>query len=347
MKKSNGAALIPIYVFLVLYLGLGILFEYVLKIPMGFYNIPIVVAFMVAIFVACLQNRKVSFDEKLQIMANGLTDKNIITMLLIFLTAGIFVGVVGRSSAESVAYFMLSIIPARFSVAVLFVVACFVSTAMGTSDGTITLLTPIVVAVADASGFNLPLCVASIMGGAMFGDNLSFISDTTIAACNGQGCAMKDKFRANFWIAFPAAIVTLIVIFVKSFNTEKGGVVHQDYNIIHFNSTKHFFECYDSLFIKDYDEQLAWTTSKTSNSLLKNADLSTYTIMLSMPKAFQALFNKDLEVAINDSILKYDNGKLYLVEINNKKISTPILCGETDASPVDCKVQTRVGGYLG
>ena len=126
MKKSNGAALIPIYVFLVLYLGLGILFEYVLKIPMGFYNIPIVVAFMVAIFVACLQNRKVSFDEKLQIMANGLTDKNIITMLLIFLTAGIFVGVVGRSSAESVAYFMLSIIPARFSVAVLFVVACFV-----------------------------------------------------------------------------------------------------------------------------------------------------------------------------------------------------------------------------
>ena len=107
MKKSNGAALIPIYVFLVLYLGLGILFEYVLKIPMGFYNIPIVVAFMVAIFVACLQNRKVSFDEKLQIMANGLTDKNIITMLLIFLTAGIFVGVVGRSSAESVAYFMI------------------------------------------------------------------------------------------------------------------------------------------------------------------------------------------------------------------------------------------------
>ena len=232
MKKSNGAALIPIYVFLVLYLGLGILFEYVLKIPMGFYNIPIVVAFMVAIFVACLQNRKVSFDEKLQIMANGLTDKNIITMLLIFLTAGIFVGVVGRSSAESVAYFMLSIIPARFSVAVLFVVACFVSTAMGTSVGTITLLTPIGVAVADASGFNLPLCVASIMGGAMFGDNLSFISDTTIAACNGQGCAMKDKFRANFWIAFPAAIVTLIVILVKSFNTEIGGVVQHDYNMI-------------------------------------------------------------------------------------------------------------------
>ena len=110
MRKGRAIALLPIAVFLVLYLGLGILFEYVMKIPMGFYNVPIVFAFLVAILVACLQNRKVSFDEKLGIMAHGLADKNIITMLLIFLTAGVFVGVVGRSSAESVAYFMLSII---------------------------------------------------------------------------------------------------------------------------------------------------------------------------------------------------------------------------------------------
>ena len=111
MRKGRAIALLPIAVFLVLYLGLGILFEYIMKIPMGFYNVPIVFAFLVAILVACLQNRKVSFDEKLGIMAQGLADKNIITMLLIFLTAGVFVGVVGRSSAESVAYFMLSIIP--------------------------------------------------------------------------------------------------------------------------------------------------------------------------------------------------------------------------------------------
>ncbi len=232
MKKSNPIALLPIGVFLVLYLGLGILFEYVLKIPMGFYNIPIVIAFLVAILVACLQNRALKFDDKLTIMGQGVGDKNIITMLLIFLAAGAFVGVVGRSSAESVAYFMLSLIPARFAVAVLFVVACFVSTAMGTSVGTITLITPIAVAVADASGFSLPLCVASVMGGAMFGDNLSFISDTTIAACNGQGCAMKDKFRENFGIAFPAAIVTLILILVLSFNTNLSGAVSQSYNLI-------------------------------------------------------------------------------------------------------------------
>ncbi|MGM9607320.1 MAG: Na+/H+ antiporter NhaC family protein [Oscillospiraceae bacterium] len=232
MKKGNPWALLPIGVFLVLYLGLGIVFEYVLKIPMGFYNIPIVVAFLAAILVACLQNPKVKFDDKLALMGQGVGDKNIVTMILIFMVAGIFVGVVGRSSAESVAYFMLSIIPARFAVAVLFVVACFVSLAMGTSVGTITLITPIGVAVSAASGFSLPLCIGAVMGGAMFGDNLSFISDTTIAACNGQGCAMKDKFRANFAIALPAAIVTLIVILILSLTTYTGAAVVGEYHLI-------------------------------------------------------------------------------------------------------------------
>ena len=231
-EKGNAIALLPIGVFLVLYLGLGILFEYVMKIPMGFYNVPIVVAFLTAIFVACLQNRTVCFDRKLEIMAHGVGDKNIITMLLIFLTAGSFVGVVGRSSAESVAYFMLTLIPARFSVAVLFVVACFVSIAMGTSVGTITLLVPIAASVSTASGFDLAFCVASVMGGAMFGDNLSFISDTTIAACNGQGCEMKDKFRENFWIALPAALITLVLILVLSFQTEIQGHISKEYHLL-------------------------------------------------------------------------------------------------------------------
>ncbi|WP_455719516.1 Na+/H+ antiporter NhaC family protein [Agathobacter sp.] len=232
MKKQNPIALLPIAVFLVLYLGLGILFEYIMKIPMGFYNVPIIIAFLVAILVACLQNRSVKFDRKLEIMAQGLADKNIITMLLIFLTAGAFVGVVGRSSAESVAYFMLSLIPARFAVMVLFVVACFVSIAMGTSVGTITLIVPIAAAVSDASGFSLQLCIGSVMGGAMFGDNLSFISDTTIAACNGQGCQMKDKFRENFFIALPAAIMTLVCIAILSFRTDIAGAVSQEYHLL-------------------------------------------------------------------------------------------------------------------
>lgn len=198
-KKANPAALLPILVFLVLYLGLGLVFEYVLKIPMGFYSIPIVVIFLIALLVACCQNRALSFDEKLTLMGHGVGDKNIITMLLIFLAAGMFVGVVGRSSAESVAYFMLSIIPSKFAVAVLFVVSCFVSTAMGTSVGTITLIVPIAI---------------------------------PIAACNGQGCAMKDKFRENFHIAFPAALASLALVLVLTLNADVHPAPIPAYNLI-------------------------------------------------------------------------------------------------------------------
>ena len=232
VKKGNPWALLPILVFLVLYLGLGMLFEYGMKIPMGFYNVPIVGVFMVAILVACLQNRKLPFEEKLAVMAQGLADKNIITMLLIFMTAGMFVGVVGRDSASSVAYCLLSIIPVRFAVAVLFVVAAFVSIAMGTSVGTITLLVPIAVSVADTAGFSLALCVGSVIGGAMFGDNLSFISDTTIAACNGQGCSMKDKFRENFKIALPAALVTVALLVVLSGGVDAASLVIPAYDLV-------------------------------------------------------------------------------------------------------------------
>ena len=231
-KSSRPIALLPIAVFLVLYLGLGLVFEYILKIEMGFYNIPIVVVFLVALLVACLQNRKLSFDEKLGIMAQGVGDKNIMTMILIFLAAGVFVGVTGRDSAEAVAYFLLSVSPAWAAVAILFVAACFVSTAMGTSVGTITLITPISVAVAEVSGFSPALCIGSVMGGAMFGDNLSFISDTTIAACNTQGCEMRDKFRANFKIAMPAAVATLIIILALSFSAGVEQLAIPDYDLL-------------------------------------------------------------------------------------------------------------------
>lgn len=232
MQKGNWKALLPIAVFLVMYLGLGILFEYGMEIPMGFYNIPIVVSFLTALLVACLQNPGVKFEDKLQIMARGVGDKNIVTMILIFMTAGIFVGVVGRDSAESVAYFLLSVIPPRYAVLVMFLVSCFVSIAMGTSVGTITLIAPIAIAVSRGSGFDTPLCVAAVMSGAMFGDNLSFISDTTIAACNGQGCEMKDKFRANFGIALPAAVATLIIIFVRTSHADTAASITREYNLI-------------------------------------------------------------------------------------------------------------------
>ena len=231
-RKSNPIALLPIGVFLVLYLGMGLVFEYVLKIEMGFYQIPIVVIFLVALLVAFLQNRSLSFGAKLEVISRSVGDKDIMTMILIFLEAGIFVGVTGRDSAEAVAYFLLSVTPAWASVAVLFFAACFVSVAMGTSVGTITLLTPIAVAVSNVSGFSLALCIGSVMGGAMFGDNLSFISDTTIAACNSQGCAMQDKFRANFKIALPAAVITLLIVLAMSVGSDVSHVETPAYNLL-------------------------------------------------------------------------------------------------------------------
>ena len=231
LNKGNPIALLPIGVFLVLYLGMGLVFEYVLKIEMGFYKIPIVVVFLAALLVAFLQNRKLNFDEKLSVVAKSVGDKDIVTMIMIFLVAGIFVGVTGRSSAEAVAYFLLSVSPAWAAVAVLFVASCLVSVAMGTSVGTITLITPIAVAVSNVSGFSLPLCIGSVMGGAMFGDNLSFISDTTIAACNSQGCEMKDKFRANFKIALPAAILTMAVIVLLSAGADVSSIEVPAYDL--------------------------------------------------------------------------------------------------------------------
>lgn len=232
MKKSNPLALIPIGVFVVFYLSLGVIFEYVMKIPMGFYNVPVVVAFLLALFVGVLQTKGVALDKKFEIMGQGIGDKNIITMLLIFMLAGIFVGVVGRSSAESVAYFMLSVTPPRFAVLVLFIVSCFVSTAMGTSVGTITLIAPIAVAISEGSGFPLALCVGTVVGGAMFGDNLSFISDTTIAACNGQGCNMKDKFRTNFAVVLPAAIATIALVLWLSSGYDIAESINKEYDMI-------------------------------------------------------------------------------------------------------------------
>ena len=232
MEKRNGKALLPIVVFVVLYLGLGILFEYGLNIEMGFYKIPVVVIFLVALLVACIQNHELKMNDKLELMGKGISDPNIITMIIIFMLSGIFVGIVGRTSANSVAYFILSLVPPQFAVVVLFVVSCFVSLAMGTSVGTITLIVPIGIAVSSVSGFALPVCIGSVMSGAMFGDNLSFISDTTIAACNGQGCEMKDKFRTNFRIALPAALVTLALILVFSLRSEIGAVEIPEYHLL-------------------------------------------------------------------------------------------------------------------
>lgn len=214
-KTPNGRALLPILVFLTLYLGTGVYFEYIrpMEGQMGFYIMSVVVAFSIGLIVALLQNRTLTFDEKIHVCAQGIGDDNITIMLFIFLLAGAFGGIARQAGgAVSTANLLLNIIPGNFAVPGLFLIACLISMAMGTSVGTITVLVPIAVELSQNGGFSLPLCVATVMGGAMFGDNLSFISDTTIAATKTQGVMMKEKFRVNFRIALPAALVTLVIL---------------------------------------------------------------------------------------------------------------------------------------
>ena len=234
-KTPNGKALLPILVFLVLYLGSGIWFEYVRPVEgqMGFYIMSVVVAFSIALAVALVQNRTLSFDEKIHLCATGIGDDNITIMLFIFLMAGAFGGIAKQAGgASSTANLLLDIIPGSFAVPGLFLIACLISMAMGTSVGTITVLVPIAAEVSRNGGFSLPLCVATVVGGAMFGDNLSFISDTTIAATKTQGVEMKDKFRTNARIAFPAAILTLAVLVAVALTGNAVSVGEFEYNII-------------------------------------------------------------------------------------------------------------------
>lgn len=235
MKKPNGAALLPIVIFLIVYLGSGIYYEYINPPEggMGFYVMSVVVAFMIALTVAFLQNRELSFNEKISVCAKGIGDDNITLMLFIFLMAGAFSGIAGGAGcAESTANMLLNVIPSGFAIPGLFIIACLISMAMGTSCGTISVLVPIAVNVAASAGLSLPFCVATVVGGAMFGDNLSFISDTTIAATKTQGVEMKDKFRANFLIALPAAIATLVLIVIICLRGGAGPLGHFDYSVL-------------------------------------------------------------------------------------------------------------------
>ena len=214
-KKSNPAALLPIGVFLLLYLGFGLVFEYVLKISMGFYNVSAIVVFLIALLVAVAQAGKIPFNDKMKIMAQGVADENVLTMCLIFLVAGAFSGAVGAAGGvDSTVNLFLTFLPARFAVAGLFIIGCFISLSMGSSCATIAALAPIAVGFSEATGYSIALCLGAVVCGAMFGDNLSMISDTTIAAVRTQGCEMKDKFRMNFLIVLPAAILTLILLVI-------------------------------------------------------------------------------------------------------------------------------------
>lgn len=226
-NKGRAIALLPIGVFLVIFLGAGIV--------MGdFYAMPAILAFLIALVVAFMQNKSLSFEEKIQVISKGVGNENIITMCLIFLAAGAFSGAVtAAGGVESTVNFGLSFIPSSFMVAGLFAIGCFISVSMGTSMGTIAALAPIAVGISEKTEFSIAICIAAVVCGAMFGDNLSMISDTTIAAVKTQGCEMKDKFKANFFIVLPAAIITVILFLVLAHGKAQGALQQEyTYNLL-------------------------------------------------------------------------------------------------------------------
>lgn len=224
--KNRGWALLPFIVFIVLFAGGGI-------VAGDFYAMPALVAFVTALFVGLLQNREKTFNEKLEIIAKGAGDVNIVTMVLIFQVAGAFSGVVSAAGGvESTVNFGLSILPVNLIIIGLFIIGCFISVSMGTSMGTITALAPIAVGVAQQTGFSITICIGAVVCGAMFGDNLSMISDTTIAAVRTQGCEMRDKFKQNFFIVLPAALITIAIFYVQSSSLNVSAVEVGEYSFI-------------------------------------------------------------------------------------------------------------------
>lgn len=225
-EQGNAWALLPIGVFLLIFLGFGC-------ITGDFYSTPAIVGFLIALLAGFLQNRKVDFQKKIQLITGGIADENIVTMCLIFLVAGAFSKAVDMSGgAESAVHLGLSIMPANVAVVGLFVISCFISVSMGTSMGTIAAMAPIAAGISTKAGIAPPVCVGAVMCGAMFGDNLSMISDTTIAAVRTQGCEMKDKFRENFLIVLPAAVITAILFFFVSGKGTAPSFDDLDYNLL-------------------------------------------------------------------------------------------------------------------
>ena len=210
-KKMNGLlALSPLLVFLAIYLTGSIIAH-------DFYKVPVAAAFIIASAYAFLITRDVEkTDEKIAIFSRGAGSGNVLMMIWIFVLAGAFAATAKDIGAiDATVNATLQLLPGRLIYAGLFLAACFISMAIGTSVGTIVALVPIAAGIAGETGMSLPMITAIIVGGAYFGDNLSFISDTTVAATKTQGCSMRDKFRVNLWIAAPAALlVTVLYVFL-------------------------------------------------------------------------------------------------------------------------------------
>ncbi|NFM78458.1 Na+/H+ antiporter NhaC family protein [Clostridium botulinum] len=220
--KGNPIALLPLLIFLVVYVFIGV-------ISRDFYAVPMSVPFLIAAMSALVMNRKETLSKKIDVFCEGSGNSNIILMCLIFILAGAFAQVAKDIGAvDSTVNLGLSILPSNILITGVFIIACFISLSIGSSMGTIVALAPMAVGISQKTGIILGLTLGAVISGAMFGDNLSMISDTTIAASRTQGCDLKDKFKTNFFIVLPAAIITAIIFSIITAN--KGTVLDGNYS---------------------------------------------------------------------------------------------------------------------
>ena len=211
-NKPNIWALTPLFVFLCLYLVTSLIVN-------DFYKIPITVAFLVSSVYAICITKGLPLNSRIMQFSSGAADKNIMLMIWIFILAGAFAQSAKDIGAiDATVNLTLQLLPSNLLLAGIFLAACFISLSVGTSVGTIVALVPVVAGIADKTGMDMAFMTAIVVGGAFFGDNLSFISDTTIAATRTQGCAMRDKFRSNFLIVLPAALLVLGWYIFKGMN---------------------------------------------------------------------------------------------------------------------------------
>lgn len=215
--EARGTALLPLVLFLILFIGTGAALTYG-GVDMAFYQLSATVAILPAIAFSLMMGRE-KLEKKISIFLYGVGDINIVTMCMIYLLAGGFAAVAKSiGGVDATVNMGLALIPAQLVLPGLFMISAFVSTAMGTSMGTIAAIAPIAAGVAEQTGMSAGMLMGAVLGGAMFGDNLSMISDTTIAATRTQGCAMNDKFKMNLRIALPAALITAgLLLFIGDF----------------------------------------------------------------------------------------------------------------------------------
>ena len=225
MKKGKFSALLPLIIFVSIYLGTSLVMK-------DFYSISVLVPGIIAVLFGIFTNRKRGLEKNIEIFCKGAGNSNIILMCLIFILAGAFAEVAKNMGAvESTVNLGLTILPKNILVAGIFIISSFIAISLGTSMGTIAAIVPIAMGIADKTNIALQLIVGAVVGGAMFGDNLSMISDTTIAATKTQGCEMKDKFKINFKVILPAAIL-VIVIYTFLGSGANTSVGQYDYNFI-------------------------------------------------------------------------------------------------------------------